>query len=381
MYESPMGGWAKKAGKPIVDFRHAATNGWCLVAGLPTDEKDLQTVRQIKRILKTVPQQDPALTAVLEFQGPFLDGAVPQQDPGAIAALDGNRLIIPHTASRETAEMVVHLVKAGKPVTVADTESLRQAVLRALPKAAALPAPGTNMSLYSGDTHMHSRYSDGFSTPVGMALQAMYCGMDFIALTDHNTMDGSLVAGKLFRACGVGFPVLPAMEVTTAWGHFNAYPLRDPISPDLSPYEIVKAAHAQGAVIQWNHPGRGDKIWAEWYPSDGQRALRGTGVDAWEHPVPEYNQWKAAGRLPVMVGSTDTHGGMFGHTERTLILAPSSAPDDVAEAIRREATLLISSGDHHQTGGRGEHQLPRRRVRVGLPPVEQPRCLVTMVFS
>jgi hypothetical protein len=135
------------------------------------------------------------------------------------------------------------------------------------------------------------------------------------------------------------------MEVTTGWGHFNAYPLREPISPDLSPYEIVKAAHMQGAVIQWNHPGRGDRIWAEWYPADGQRALRRIGVNAWEHPVPEYIQWKAAGRLPPMVGSTDTHGGMFGHTERTMILAPSPAPDDVAEAIRREAVLLVSAGD------------------------------------
>jgi hypothetical protein len=337
--------WAKKAGKPLVDFRRAATNAWCLVAGFPADEKDLQNVRQIKRVLKAVPQYDLAAAAAPEFQSPFLDGAVPQQDPGLIAVLDNNRIIIPHSASRETAEIAVRLVKAGRPVTVADTDALRLAVLRAIPNPPGMPAAGTNMNLYAGDTHMHSRYSDGISTPVGMALQAMYCGMDFVALTDHNTMDGSLVAGKLFRACGVGFPVLPAMEVTTGWGHFNAYPLREPISPTLSPYEIVKAAHAQGAVIQWNHPGRGDKIWAEWYPSDGQRALRGTGVDAWEHPVPEYNQWKAAGRLPVMVGSTDTHGGMFGHTERTLILAPSPAPDDVAEAIRREATLLISSGD------------------------------------
>ena len=337
--------WAKKTGKPLVDFQRASTNAWCLVAGLPSDAEDLKRVRQTKRVLKAVPQLDPGSAVAREFQGPFLDGAVPQQDPGVMVALDGNYLVMPRTASREAADAVLRLVKAGKPVSPADTDALRQSVLRALSPTPAPPSPVKGMSLYGGDTHVHSGYSDGISTPVGLALQAMYCGLDFIALTDHSTMDGATAAGKLLRAHGVEFPVLPAMEVTTEWGHFNAYPLREPISSILSPYEIVKAAHMQGAVIQWNHPGRGDLIWKEWYPADGQRALRGTGVNAWEHPVPEYIRWKAEGRLPPQVGSTDTHGGIFGHTERTLILAPGPAPDDVAEAIRREATLLVSAGD------------------------------------
>jgi hypothetical protein len=79
--------WAKKAGKPLVDFRRAATNAWCLVAGLPADEKDLQNVRQTKRVLKAVPQYDLAAAAAPEFQSPFLDGAVPQQDPGLIGGV------------------------------------------------------------------------------------------------------------------------------------------------------------------------------------------------------------------------------------------------------------------------------------------------------
>jgi hypothetical protein len=60
----------------------------------------------------------------------------------------------------------------------------------------------------------------------------------------------------------------------------NAYPLRELIPANLSPYATIKAAHRQGAVIQWNHPGSFDTAW---YLAHGEEAMRGTGLDAWEH--------------------------------------------------------------------------------------------------
>jgi hypothetical protein len=131
------------------------------------------------------------------------------------------------------------------------------------------------------------------------------------------------------------------------------HPPREPISHTLHPAEIVKDAHRQSAVIHWNHPGRSDKIWSEWYPAPGERALRGTGVDAWEHPIPEYLAWKADGLLPAMVGSTDTHGGIYAHSERTLVWAPSPQAEDVGhpvapnppEVLRRKAAQEIDGGD------------------------------------
>jgi len=313
--------WARKSGKPVVDFQHAATNAWCIVAGMPADEKDVQALRKVKQVFK----------------------AVPEEGTGWISVLDGNRIIMPNAVSREVAESVVRLITAGKPVTVADADALRQALLRSVPKPQLTPAPVKGMNLYSGDLHVHSGYSDGSSTPVGMALEAMYCGMDFVTLTDHNTVDGALVAGKLFQACGVDFPVVPGEEVTMSWAHMNAYPLRKLIPANLSPYATIRAAHMQGAVIQWNHPGS-NFDWA-WYLAHGEQAMRGTGLDAWEHPMSQYGQWKAEGRLPPLVGSTDTHDATYGQSERTLILAPGPAADDVAEAVRREAILLVSVQD------------------------------------
>jgi hypothetical protein len=312
--------WARKAGKPVVDFQTAVTNGWCLIAGLPSDEKDAQALRKIKQIFK----------------------AVPADEMRWVSVLDGSRTLFLGPAPREVAETATRLITAGKPVTAADADALRQALLRSVPKPRMTPTPVKDMSLYSGDLHTHSGYSDGSSTPVGMALEAMYCGMDFMALTDHNTVDGAQVANKLFRDCGIDFPVIIGEEITMSWSHMNAYPLREVIPANLSPYATIKTAHRQGAVIQWNHPGSYDMAW---YLAHGEQAMSGTGLDAWEHPMPQYSQWKKAGQLPPLVGSSDTHDATYGSSERTLILAPGPAADDVAEAVRRGANLLVSCAD------------------------------------
>jgi hypothetical protein len=339
--------WARKTDRPVMDFQHAATNTWFLMAGLPTGSNDVERLRPFKKQV---------------FRSVRYDGQ------SWITALDGSRSITAQ-GNREIAAMVVRLIKEGKPVTVADVDALRQAVLRSVPRPQETPEPVRDMDLYSGDVHVHSGYSDGSSTPVGMALAAMYCGMDFVALTDHNTVDGAQVASRLFRDCGLDFPVVVGEEITTGWAHLNAYPLRENIPTDLPPYATIRAAHQQGAVIQWNHPGGYDR---DWYLAHGEEAMRGTGLDAWEHPLPQYDQWKKEGRLPTLVGSTDTHGATYGESERTLILAPSPAADDVAEAVRRQAVLLVSSGDPHVFLGPDE-MIARAVAALADGPAQQER--------
>lgn len=313
--------WAKKSKRPVVDFQQAASQTWFLMAGLPTDSKDRDKLQQLKK----------QSSRAFRYDG-----------WSWVEALDGSRSIRVQGGNREIAAAVVRLIKDGKPVSVADVDALRQIVLRAAPRSQGTPAAVKDMNLYSGDLHVHSGYSDGSSTPVGMALSAMYCGMEFVALTDHNTVDGAQVASRLFRDCGFDFPVLVGQEVTTGWAHMNAYPLREAIPANLSSYATIRAAHQQGAVIQWNHPGSYDR---DWYLAHGEDAMRGTGLDAWEHPLPQYDRWKAEGRLPTLVGSTDTHDATYGESERTLIFAPGPAADDVAEAVRRQAILLVGCGN------------------------------------
>ncbi len=46
---------------------------------------------------------------------------------------------------------------------------------------------------------MHSFYSDGSPSPVGITLEALYCFMDFSSLTDHNTIEGAILTQKLLK--------------------------------------------------------------------------------------------------------------------------------------------------------------------------------------
>ena len=62
----------------------------------------------------------------------------------------------------------------------------------------------------------------------------------------------------------------------------------------------------------------------------------GTALEGWEHIPPRYDEWKKAGRLPLVLGATDTHSGFYNYPERTVILAPSSSGSDLAEAIRQD---------------------------------------------
>lgn len=50
----------------------------------------------------------------------------------------------------------------------------------------ALPAQRLRLWPYRGDTHMHTKFSDGQCTPLEMAVAAREAGMDFIVITDHD---------------------------------------------------------------------------------------------------------------------------------------------------------------------------------------------------
>jgi hypothetical protein len=73
-----------------------------------------------------------------------------------------------------------------------------------------------------------------------------------------------------------------------------------------------------------------------------KQPLTGTDIDAWEHIPPRYNEWKAAGILPAITGTTDTHSGTFDVTERTIVLAPGPTGRDVADAIRKKQVVALS---------------------------------------
>ena len=56
---------------------------------------------------------------------------------------------------------------------------------------------------FAADLHTHSTASDGQYTPSELVALAKKCGIEVLALTDHDTLDGleeAVCAGKIGRA-------------------------------------------------------------------------------------------------------------------------------------------------------------------------------------
>ena len=250
---------------------------------------------------------------------------------------DGTRVITLRSPSRAVAVRMAELILTEMPISPQDADALRTELVKACaPKT--LPALPTDLQAYCGDLHMHTFYSDGIVSPAALILECMYAGLDYMAITDHNTLDGALLGKALLAKHGFAYPLTIGEEITASWSHFNAFPLKSLVDWTGSLYDITKAVHMQGGVIMWNHPGFPD---SPFYRAQWPGVLDKTSLDAWEHVPDYYEEWKAQGKLPLIIATSDTHGSTPG-SERTLILAPSAQGEDIAEAIRAKRAVAVS---------------------------------------
>lgn len=73
----------------------------------------------------------------------------------------------------------------------------------------------TTVSPTIADLHVHSKASDGVLTPEELVYEAKNCGLQVLALTDHDTLDGlpaALHAGETAK-----LEVIPGIELSCGW--------------------------------------------------------------------------------------------------------------------------------------------------------------------
>jgi len=88
------------------------------------------------------------------------------------------------------------------------------------------------------DLHIHSKYSDdGIGDPENIIKSAKKRGLDGLAITDHNTVKGGLIAEK---NAPKDFIVIPGIEVSTSDGHILGLNVRQDIPKSLSVEETVE---------------------------------------------------------------------------------------------------------------------------------------------
>ena len=234
------------------------------------------------------------------------------------------------------AETLGRAIAENRPLDAAACQACAEAVAAELERRgiAPLPLPG-GLKLWAGDVHCHTILSDGLATPFGLVSAARYGAMDFVVVCDHETIRGGLAAQEELARRGISFPVIAGEENSLPDGHFCSYPLTREIHWGTPLAQIIETAHAQGAIVQYNHPATFSNR------RDLQAGgIAGTGLDAWEHELPPYAaNWPAP---PPLTGSSDCHDTCF-PLERTLALMPRPDGAELAAAIRRNRCAILAA--------------------------------------
>ena len=96
------------------------------------------------------------------------------------------------------------------------------------------------------DLHIHSCYSeDAIGSPKEIIKSAQKKGLQGIAITDHNSVKGSLNALKIKPK---NFIVIPGVEISTTDGHILAFGTKNNFTRGLSVEETVEKISEAGGI-------------------------------------------------------------------------------------------------------------------------------------
>ena len=104
------------------------------------------------------------------------------------------------------------------------------------------------------DLHCHTTFSDGQDSPDEVYRFAARLGLDVLAVTDHDTVEGAQVAAALAAQFEAGPDVVVGEEVTSAEGHILGLYLHRRVRPGMSAAATVDAIHDQGGLAIAAHP-------------------------------------------------------------------------------------------------------------------------------
>lgn len=236
------------------------------------------------------------------------------------------------------------------------------------------------------DFHLHTVFSDATVWPTTRVQEAVWEGLDAIAITDHiDTRHQKMVKNGYFNkekcdrntsyvltkkaAEGTDLIVIHGGEITRemAPGHWNCIFVKDNESIVNNAEKFnddhfkaakagLKEAHKQGAFTFWNHPqwNKHAPNETKWHPehTDLLKAGYMQGVEVYNGEYcPEAHGWALEHNLTIFA-NTDGHAPFFyeidylhgEHRPVTLVFAKERSEEGIREALDNQRTVAFAEG-------------------------------------
>jgi hypothetical protein len=234
----------------------------------------------------------------------------------------------------------------------------------------------TGKRWYRGDLHMHTAHSDGsclsqsgheVPCPLFLTVQAAASrGLDFIAITDHNT-DSHYDAMRELQPYYDRVLLIPGREMTTFHGHFNVFGVTQfmdwrIVKGGLDLNAVLRDVRAKGGIASVNHaeaPGGEECMGCRWESSvDTDMSLFSAVevINGGEIMFSSAKYWDAQlreGHRLAAIGGSDSHNatappgppGSIGWPT-TVVEADELSESAILKAIQAGRTFVDSTASH-----------------------------------